>query len=510
MLAIKNMILAVTLSGVTALGACNKDSVSFNQEDLDHPISIFPTAPSTWINSQGSSYYSSGFIGDVMPYFANDSFHLFYLHDGDASGGYHPIHSFITKDLLHYKYGGRMIPFGVDNDQDRAIGTGSVIKSNNTYYFFYTGHNDLHWNTTNPVEGVMYATSTDLVNWTKKTSFVLYPSTSSGYNANDFRDPFVLYNDATSEYWMLVSAVKNGTPVIALYTTSSLASNNWVLKNPFFITDNASYGTMECADVFKMGNYWYLLFSENGVNKTTHYRMSSSLGSTWTKPANDVLDGEFYYAAKTASDGTNRYLFGWTYRKSGSTDYGSNIWAGNLVPHQIIQNSDGTLSVKTPEAINNLFTSSKSLVPDSSKNVTASSNTYTMQADGFAGFGLINGQKRITTTIKGLQNGGDAGFAFGYGRPGSGDYYKLRFKNGEAYLLKVQGKDEYIDCRVAFPYTPGNNISIDVVIDNTVLVATVNGKTTLTGRSYWLPNAKWGIYSLQSGVGFENLQIFSF
>lgn len=510
MLSIKNIFPAMALFGAIAFQACSKSNISVNKEDIFNPVSFFPVPPTIWLSFQGDTYYSSGYVGDVMPYFENDSFHIFYLHDGDAKGGYHPIHEFSTVDLLHYNYNGKMIPYGSDSAQDRAPGTGSVIKEGNTYYFFYTGHNDLHWSTGQPVEGIMYATSTDLQNWTKHSGFVMYPSTNNGYAPNDFRDPFVFFNNETNEYWMLVSTFRNNIPVIALYTTNDLSSDNWTLKSPFFTTDNNSYGVMECPDVFKMGNYWYFIFSENGVNHTTHYRMAASLNGPWIKPAIDVLDGAFFYAGKTASNGTNRYLFGWVYRKSGETDYGGNIWGGNLVTHQLAQNTDGTLSVQIPETVTDLLSENESPTQDSTFNANVNGNSYTLQANGFVGFGLINGQKKITTVIKGLQTGSDAGFAFGYGRTGSGDYYKLRIKDGMAYFLKVQGADEYVDCQVPFSFTPGNDINVSIVIDNTVIAITINDKTTLTDRMYWLPNAKWGIYSMQSGAVFSNLQLFSF
>ena len=493
------------LCSFALLAACKKDEVNYNKEDLTNPVSFFPAPPSEWISFNGNTYYSSGYVADAMPYFEGDSFHVFYLHDGDGNGGYHPIHEFTTADLVHYDYKGKMIAYGADADQDRALGTGSVVKAGNTYYFYYTGHNDLHWNTGEPVEGVMYATSTDLKNWTKKTGFVIYPST--GYGPNDFRDPYVVYNDATSEYWMLVATKNNNQPVIALYTTTDPATDNWTLKDPLYTTDNNAYGVMECPDLFKMGNNWYLIFSENGVNRTTHYRMATSANGPWTTPAVDVLDGAFFYAGKTASNGTNRYLFGWTYRKDGATDYGGNIFGGNLVTHQLIQNADGTLSTKTPDAISSLFTKNISLNQDSTHTSSVTGNSYTLQDGGFTGFDLISGQKKITTTLKSLQTNGDAGFVFGYARPGNSDYYKLRLKNGMAYTLKVQGTSEYIDAQVPFSFTPGSNVNVEIVINNSVLVVTIDGKTTLTSRSYWLPNAKWGIYAAGGSVTFNDLKL---
>ncbi|WP_460432539.1 family 43 glycosylhydrolase [Arachidicoccus ginsenosidivorans] len=494
---------------LTFCGACNKSSSGFVTADLTNPVSIFPAPPTKWLAFEGTNYYSSGYVGDVMPYFDNDSFHIFYLHDGDANGGYHPIHEFTTTDIVHFDYQGKMIAYGADNDQDRALGTGSVIKVGDTYYFYYTGHNDLHWQTGEPVEGVMYATSKDLKNWTKHSSYTLYPSVKDGYGANDFRDPFLFYNENTQQYEMLVSCIRNNRPVIALYTSSDPASDSWALQDPFYTSDNAGYGVMECSDLFKIGNYWYLIFSENGINHTTHYRMATSPNGPWSTPAIDVLDGAYFYAGKTAGNGQKRYLFGWTYRKSGQTDYGDKIWAGNLVTHQLSQNADGTLAVSNPEVISNLFTKSIQLQQDSILNTSVTGNNYQLLANGFSGFDILKGQRKINCVIKGLKQEGEAGFAFGYGRTESGDFYKLRFKNGEAYLLKVQGEDEYIDCQVPFNFASGSDIAISIIIDNSVISVTINNSTTLTGRLYWLPSAKWGIYSLQSGVNFKDLSLWS-
>src|SRR5690606_3636745 len=153
-------------------------------------------------------------------------------------------------------YDGEMIPYGSINTQDHLIGTGSVVVSNGTYYFYYTGHNSSAnwlgnnnpaWVDNNNREGIMYATSKDLNTWTKQEDFLL--RASSGYLGSDFRDPYVFYNEEFSEYWMLVSTQKDGKGVILLYTTLDPASNNWQIQTPLNI--EGDYLMLECADIFK-------------------------------------------------------------------------------------------------------------------------------------------------------------------------------------------------------------------------------------------------------------------
>jgi len=94
--------------------------------------------------------------------------------------------------------------------------------------------------------------------------------------------------------------------------------------------------------------------------------MSKSPEGPWHTPAVDTFDGRAFYAAKSASDGDNRYVFGWNPNKEEDLfgfnpenykgkDYNTWGWGGSLIVHQLIQNEDGTLSVKIPESVNNIF-----------------------------------------------------------------------------------------------------------------------------------------------------------
>src|SRR5262249_44983496 len=107
--------------------------------------------------------------------------------------------------------------------------------------------------------------------------------------------------------------------------------------------------------LFRMGEWWYLVYSTFSERHVTHYRMSRSLSGPWQAPENDTFDGRAYYAAKTASDGTRRFLFGWNATREQEQDYRPWQWGGTLVVHEIVQEADGSLSVRLPDSVAKAF-----------------------------------------------------------------------------------------------------------------------------------------------------------
>ena len=59
-------------------------------------------------------------------------------------------------------------------------------------------------------------------------------------------------------------------------------------------------------------------------------------------PENDTFDNRAFYAAKTASDGRRRFVFGWNPTRAESRDFQPWHWGGNLVVHEVVQEADGT------------------------------------------------------------------------------------------------------------------------------------------------------------------------
>ena len=475
---------------------------------------VYPAPPSQWMGGT-DPYYSAGYTGDIMPFFDNGKFHIYFLHDAQnkpAGKGFHDIHKYLSTDLAHFTYEGQMIPYGKTTDPDFAIGTGSVVKVGNLYYFYYTGHNGTPaFVQSNARESVLCATSSDLNNWTKVSSFkVIAPA---GYYDYDFRDPHVFYNDELKKYSMLVSTqTEPGRKAVLLHFTSAdPASGKWDVQAPIYTTSpEENYLMMECADIFKMGNYWYLMFSENwSGNKGTHYRMAASINGPWLKPENDMIDGEYFYAGKTASDGNKRYVFGWNARKTPENDLGNKDWAGNMVTHQLVQNSDGTLGTQALQSVKDLFSkkTASAEVDATSGNATANNGTYTLSGlteKAMITFKPIGKKAKINAEVTLGKTNGTAGFVFHTNDTGS--YYKIVFDIVKGKVLGYNSASQETT-RMPFKFQTSTKYDVEIITEGSIVVLYINGKVALTNRIYARDKNRWGLIAEGQNAIITNLQV---
>ena len=223
------------------------------QKDWDGTTTYFaPTDEMTF-----STYYKPyvGYVGDPMPFYdpVAQDFKVMYLQEyrPNQADTYHPIWAVQTKDAASYTSMGELIPTGTAAEADAAIGTGSTVynESDGLYYTFYTGH-------TTGLEVVMYATSPDFKTWTKDRTFYLL-GTDYGYSRSDFRDPFV-YRGDDGAWHMLVSTTKDGKGSLAEFTSPDLRT--WQHAGVFMTMMWDRF--YECPDLFRMGDWWYLVYSE--------------------------------------------------------------------------------------------------------------------------------------------------------------------------------------------------------------------------------------------------------
>ena len=496
---------------------CSNDDDSFSQTPIDsgNQTNVYPMPPSQWLG-ETNPYYTAGYVGDVMPYYDNGKFNLFFLHDAKtkpAGAGFHDIHSFVTQNFTNFNYNGRMIPYGEADEPDFGIGTGSVVKAGSVYYFYYTGHNgNTPFVQTNPRESVLCATSTDLKNWTKIEDFKL--TAPVGYYDYDFRDPHVFYNEDAGEYWMLMSTQTDPErrAVVALFTTNDIASNNWTVQSPVYTTPpGEDYLMLECADMFKWGSYWYLIFSENWSDYVgTKYRMATSPYGPWTTPDNDRFDGTYFYAAKTETDGNNRYLFGWTARKAPENNTGNKEWAGNMVTHQLIQNPDGTLKVAQPNNIAGVFSVVANLeVQEISGNTSHNGTTVTLNASSgtaTCSFGNLKKSNHIEFTLS-TDSSGKTGLILAQ-EDNSG--FKVVFESNEnrlAAYITNDGNDVLVN-HVPFNFQSGQTYQVSFTLSNDIAVLYINDEIAFSNRIYNISGKNWSIFSTDGNqASYTNLSL---
>jgi beta-fructofuranosidase len=455
---------------------------------------------------------ADAYVGDTMPFVTEDgTLELYYLYDTDHNGqGYHPIYKYSTTDLCSYEDHGKVLDFGLMSDPDPAIGTGSVLQDQDgLYHLFYTGHNDAG-NDGKGKECVMHATSTDRETWTKIPEDTFFAP--EGYSTDDFRDPEVFWVDEDQCYWLLIAAqsLEEGG-VVAKYTSKDL--KKWDFEGPIYAP--MEQYMLECPDLFKMGDKYYLTYSWDCV---TYYAVADSIDGPFEAPRDNVLDGTgfVFYAAKTAELGGTRYLCGWIGRAGLTDDSGIYQWAGNMLNHELVQKDDGTLGVRAPETFATKFTQDKPFQAVKKEgSVKIKDNNITLKAKG-DGYALADMGTRPPTMILEcdvkLDQGGRAGFAFG-GSESDENYTALCLDAGrgnlhyEGYQIADLAKMDPM-VYTTFDFSSSETHHITMVCENEIVVTYIDDTKALStriGRS--TGGAHIGVFADGCGAEFSNITV---
>lgn len=303
----------------------------------------------------------NAWVGDLIPYWENGIYYGFYLHDPREKEREYAEettwHLIKTKDFAKVEYAGEAIARGGDNEPNKNLYTGSVIKDKaGIYHAFYTAYNDKIMVDGKSIQSVMKAEGKSLEELHTVKDFRLV-SDGDMYEEFDWRDPFVFWSEEDNCYYMLITTRKKDGGVlrggcIGLCRSEDLKT--WNYEKPFY--DPGMYITMECPELFKMGDYWYLIFSTFSDRFATHYRIAESWKGPWRIPEDDVLDTRANYAIKTASDGKKRYAFGWIASKYGAADMGPWEWGGTMAFHELVQEEvTGRLKTRAIPAVRDFY-----------------------------------------------------------------------------------------------------------------------------------------------------------
>jgi beta-fructofuranosidase len=302
---------------------------------------------------------ADGWVGDVIPYAEADQVSLFFLHDRrdpERPGTSWDVYT--TTDFASYSYEGTSLAHGTVEDQDLNAYTGSVVEHDGVVHLFYTGQNPafLIDGTDLPAQVVMHATSTDgMQTWVRHPEHTF--GAPDGYEPGDWRDPFVFRPEEDGPWHMLVAGRANEGPERRRGLIADLVSDDlieWKSAGPFWAPNR--YLMHECPEVFRLGDWWYLVYSEYSEAFVTRYRMSRSPFGPWVVPPRDSVDGRGLYAAKSVEHGGHRYFAGWIPTREGEYDDGAWQWAGDLAVHEAVQAADGTLGFRIPTALRESFT----------------------------------------------------------------------------------------------------------------------------------------------------------
>jgi len=466
---------------------------------------------------------SNAYVGDVIPFFDDGLFKPFYLkiwrdyHGTDRVDGWHML---TTSDHLHFE----------EHPTRIHGGTGSVLKIDGAYHMFYCKFDH---SVTPMKQMVCHAVSDDLNDWTELPEET-FMADGEVYEMSDWRDPFVLWNEDEQQYWMILAAQQRGKTMRKGCVGKCVSKDLkiWTVTEPIY-APGIHQSACECPDLFKMGDWYYLIYSAYTDRFQTFYRMSRSLNGPWITPERDTFDTRAFYAAKTGPDGTNRYLYGWNPtreynlwqfnpQKSQGCDYNTWDWGGNMVIHQILQNPDGTLSVTVPESIDHAFS-----VKQASE-IEPLNGAWDVRA-GSAGVDCpysyastlltrVPNECKLEMDVRfegqvrefGIALQVDENFDLGYYLSFEPNRQRVQFKTG-IRMYEDGGKMFPYEIEMERPIAlkEGTDYHIKLFVQDSILEVYINDEIALSTRMFNYSGRRFGAFVSEGSADFKNIQVYT-
>ena len=455
---------------------------------------------------------SDGWVGDVIPFFAEGEFHVFYLWDDrDARGAWRGLDwaHLRTTDFMSYDELPLAVPRGGKGDLDLICGTGSVATApDGRHVIYYAGINPWNGERGEPDQVVLRTFSDDLVHFEKDSGFVLRAD-ERWYERNDWRDPY-LYQDAEGVWQMLMCARAEGGPPDRRGTfglATSIDMETWTVQPPVLTpgTTNAP----ECPEVWEDGGDAYLIYASYSDRFATRYRRAPSMDGPWSVPIDDALEAPDVYAMKSASDGDRRYLMGWLATRSGERDAGHRQWGGDLLVHELLRRPDGELGVGPVDALIESFETSPATVTPVYGEWAVDGEVVTGSGEGlaWASLGAMGDTCLLDVTVDleadaeevAVVLRADEGLEAGYYLRLEPEHDRFVFDRRPHHISIPFDADTdraYVDApdhEIERPLRPvDGKVRVRVIADGSAVVAYVND-VALSTRGYDLSGGVWGL-----------------
>ena len=460
-------------------------------------------------------------LGDVIPFYDGGEFKPFYLRNYRGNRDADHQDSWVmlsTTDHVHFR----------EHDTHIVGGTGSVICVDGLYHMFYcTFQQDPERNYIN------HAVSKDLDAW-REIPEDRFSSDDAIYAPVHFRDPFVFWNEQERCWWMIFAAQKQGPTTrracVGLCKSDDLS--HWKHCQPLYAPADAQCA-FECPDLFKWGDWYYLVFSCYADRFQTLYRMSRSLNGPWLTPEIDTFDTRAFYAAKTGTDGTRHYIYGWNPTREcnqhhfdpqhhDGLDCNTWDWGGSLIVHELWQDEKGMLYVKPVDTVLAAFGDEQPLAARPLSGAwTEADGAWT--ADVPYGYGalLMNDLRdtcRLSMDVELLSDTAqfgvalhvDEGFAVGYYAVVDLFNQRLEFKSGVRMTERGGQKFPWeVEQERPLQHKLGRKVHLDACVDGTVLEVYLDGRIALGTRMFDIAGGSWGAFVSEGKARFGNIHIYA-
>ena len=435
------------------------------------------------------------YVGDPMPYYEDGKYYIYYLKDGGDSYD-HSVYLAVTEDFTTYtEYPDPVLESDRGGGQDAWIGTGSVVKVNGEYLFFYTGHaaSD-HFEYK---EMIMLAKGSTPYSFEKVEGYRIAPPASLGQK-RDFRDPEAHYDEASGKIILTVTAAQGGVARILKFTANADGSDPQY-DGIIFTDPMKRFWNLECSDTFKIGEKYYITYSAQ--DDTLWYAASDTPYGPYSEAKR--LDGKLFYAAKHVEGQDGHFAVGWARRSSSpSSTQDVSAWAGNLLVQRFEAKDDGSLYLAPVEKIAAEYTKNRALLSKSDRVEIEAGSAFSYQ-ECFTAY-----ESFMLTGEFSFSGSGDFGIAFDYN--GKKDKYKLVDicpSENKVKLMFNEGMTLITETEVTL--TPGESCPFTYIQEGSVGVLYLGDKAALTVRLYGVGGKSIRLYAANNNVVFSNLHEYT-
>ena len=462
---------------------------------------------------------ANGLFGDPIPFYWQGQYHLFFQNSPDelSFNNMRWAH-IVSKDLIHWESLPEALIPEIGQPDEFGCWTGSVIHHHNQFHIFYTGHNKT---ADGRNQTICHAISSDLISWKKdENNPILVPQTPfSVLEDAAWRDPFIYQDD--DEFRMILTAELPGVPALLKGCIGEFRSKDLIhWQDASVLYAPLESQKLECPDLFRLQDKWYLLYSDYGVQ----IRRSNNGRNLWKRLSSSYLDKFPFYAGKTLIDDKNRRIcFGFISNRMEELDSSLWNWGGVLgLPRKLEISDNGDLIVTPIEEISQLkkeripinisegsFNCPKNPVINEGmdfrflKNGTTlvgfGQHPYTWELD----FSLIEiEQKRISLLFaceQNLQSG-----------------YRIEFDPSHCMISlnrldAVRLGDPLVLQSISVPHSLWKNPNVKIIFDYSVVELFFQDRIVFSSRIYDLnpENNWWGFYSQDGEIHLSNLNAWN-
>lgn len=441
------------------------------------------------------------FVGDCIPFSKDGVYYYYWLLDSahhrslNGLGGHQWVLS-TSSDLRSWKQ--YPIVLGIDEQWEKSICTGSVVYHQGKYYAFYATRLINSEGKVN--EQLSYAISDDGVHFNKQKPNPFYTS-APGYSKRNFRDPKV-FVDGKGAFHLFVSSEQENPAMKSiagcLVHLSSKDLQHWTVHEPI-LTGQGS--VPECPDYFLWKGWYYLVYSDNS---NTFYVKSRQPYGPWEEPRYQALNEDWANVVKTAEFRNGRRIAAaWVPNRADSKDDSHEIFGGNSLFREVIQEQDGTLDTRFPAEMIPLAGPSTPVVIRPAVQATSiGTGGVKLHSTGGVAAARIDhvpANCRITFEIEPVGSNEEYGV-----------YLQSDSTGNDGYRLNISANDRTVSLGNTTIYgVDGLNktIKVDVIMKDGILDADIDHRRTIVNRTYEQHGDVIWLYAKHGEVNFRSITI---